>query len=282
MLVGLHTRNTEAGIHEGHRGQLARGRLGRRLDEELRHRLHRVRNVRWPEDRRGGKIGEEIDPGDVAPIEQVHDGAGDRLVPTRRREDLRGRQVPERGRRQGVGAVGEGGPDHRGEIPIVDREGLRQRVVEGQVPLVVEPHRVVVGRRLQAVVVLLGGVVHENEPVVRARHQRRRRTHEVRFGVAARPLVLQVRRGAVVLRVEGEHGAAVIVDVRVAAGQIAAAPRAGEPVHAGVVERVARARPVRAAWHVRQRAEVVVEGVVLLHEHDHVLDAVQVTCGLSG
>jgi len=45
---------------------------------------------------------------------------------------------------------------------------------------------------------------------------------------------------------------------------------------------MARTGVVRAARHVRQDAEVIVEGVVLLHQDDDVLHLVQVSVGASG
>jgi len=49
-----------------------------------------------------------------------------------------------------------------------------------------------------------------------------------------------------------------------------------------VVVLVARTGVVRAAAHVRQHAEVIVEGVVLLHQDDDVLHFVEVAVRAGG
>ena len=75
--------------------------------------------------------------------------------------------MPEQGRGHQIRPVRKGLPDHRAEEAVVDREGLRQRVVERQIVLRVEAHRVVVGGGLDAVVglPLRGGVVLTHEPI---------------------------------------------------------------------------------------------------------------------
>src|SRR5207248_5002508 len=123
----------------------------------------------------------------------------------------------------------------RAEVAVVDREALGEGVVERQVALVVEAHRIVVGRALAAVG-LLRGVVHQDEAVIGAECQCPRGIVVVGFAVAALPVVLEVWPDAVPGIVEGEDGAAVVVHVRVGAGVTAGGiPRAAEPVDAGVI-----------------------------------------------
>ena len=194
--VGAEGVVAERRVDERHRGQRAGRCAGD--GEELGHRK-RVSQIEAAEDRCGRQVGEIVLPGDAGAVQQVEDGSGERLVPARRRregrDDLGRRHVPEGGRRQCVGAIGKGRSDHRREIPIADREGLRQPVVEGQIVVVVEGHGVV---RQALRVGLQGGVVDAHESVVRTLAQRIRGMVEVRLLVTARPPVVQIRAGAII------------------------------------------------------------------------------------
>jgi len=184
-------------------------------------------------------------------------------------------------RRHLVGTIREGRADDRAEVAVVDREPLGEGVVEWQVALVVEAHRIVVGRAL-ATVGLLCGVVHQDEAVIGTGCQRSCGIVEVGFAVAALPVVLEVRPGAVVGIVEGENGAPIVVNIRVGAGVIAGGiPLAPEPIDAGVISGRAcsAATVIRRAAGVGEHAKVVVEGMILLHHDDDVVDFAQISVG---
>ena len=208
---------------------------------------------------------EVIGPGDPLRLEQVEDRAGDRLVPAGRREDVVGREMPEGRGGEQVRAVRERLREHRGEIAIVDGELAGQVVIEGNLLLRVETDGLVLERAL-ADVVLLGFVVHSHEPVRRT-VQRLIRRGVVHLPVRADPGMVEVRLHAPVPEVESAHCCAAQVGVVVrAAGVIAFAAWAGGCA-------------VGAARRVRQCAEVIVEGMVLLHEDENVLHFVHVSVG---
>ncbi len=137
-----------------------------------------------------------------------------------------------------VVAVGVGGADHRAVVGVADGEGVGERVVEGDVL----PGQIRHGAGA------LGG-----DPLVVP-------TLVPRL-VAARPVVVEAgdELHAEVLGV-GVVGQYVLVSV----GLLPDRPVAGRCRGAGVAE----------AAHSAQGAEVVVEGPVLLHQHDDVLDVV--------
>src|SRR2546425_12275393 len=103
--------------------------------------------IRAAEDPRRGYVREKVLPGDAVAVEQVQNGSRDGAIPTegRRggRDDLRGREMAEGGRRERVRAIRKRRSDHRREVPIADRERLGEPVIEGQVAIVVVPHRLV-------------------------------------------------------------------------------------------------------------------------------------------
>jgi hypothetical protein len=108
---------------------------------------------------------------------------------------------------------------------------------------------------------------------------------EVDLFVGLKPGMIKVGAGAAPVVVEGKDGTAVVVEVGVEAGDVAGfVGFAGQAVDAVVV--VFPTAPefvvVGAAWGIGERAEVIVEGVVLLHDHDDVLDFVHITVGESG
>ena len=87
--------------------------------------------------------------------------------------------------------------------------------------------------------------------------------------------MVQVGTGAVIVQMKGADEAAVSPRVGVAARERPVLLRAGESVDTGMVVGAARAGAVWRARRVRQDAEVVVEGMVLLHHDDDVIHALQ-------
>jgi hypothetical protein len=82
--------------------------------------------------------------------------------------------------------------------------------------------------------------------------------------------------------VEREYGRAVVIEVGVRTGEITAQVGcAGEAINAVMVARQAGSIRVviRAAGSIRERSEVIVEGMVLLHDDDNVFDILQVALG---
>src|SRR5262249_21721949 len=194
---------------------------------------HRLGGTR-AEDERIWEQRKIILPGNGPGIEEVEERAGNRLVAASGRENLVGCQMAEGRRRHLVRTVRERRTNDRTVVAIVDREALGDAVIEGEIVLVVEAHRVIVGRALAAVDLLLS-VVHQDEAVIETACQGICRIVEVGLHVAARPVVLQVWAGAVAGVVKGDARVAVVVGVGVGARVSVVGPRAGEPVDAGVV-----------------------------------------------
>src|SRR5579864_6596725 len=106
---------------------------------------------------------------------------------------------------------------------------------------------------------------------------------EVGLIVGAGPAMVQVRGDASPRIVEGKDGVAVIVDIGIKAGKIPGAIHgAGEAINAAVVVPGAALaivaiavavlagprRVVRATRRISQRAEIIVERMVFLHNDD--------------
>src|SRR5207253_10776869 len=85
---------------------------------------------------------------------QVENGSGDRLVSSRGGKRVGTRHMPKRSCSHKIGAVRKRRTEQRGEVAIVDGEFLRQVVVERNVVLVVEPHRLVFRRGLGSMIEL--------------------------------------------------------------------------------------------------------------------------------
>jgi hypothetical protein len=141
------------------------------------------------------------------------------------------------------------------------------------------------------VVVLLGLGVDPDEAVHRRVAQHVVGVIEVGLAVGVDPAMIEVGGGAPARVVERVDDAAVVVEVGVGAVEAAAGVElAAQAVDAAVVARRAAGAVVanaaaavmgmavrRVIWTARrvgQRAEVVIEGVVLLHDDDDVLDLV--------
>src|SRR5207248_10227966 len=108
---------------------------------------------------------EIVRPGNPVFVEQAKNSSGDRLVSSRRGKRVSARQMPKRSCGHKIGAVRKRRTEHRGEVAIVDGEFLRQVVVERNVVLVVEPHRLVFRRVLGPVVDLSGEVIDSDEAI---------------------------------------------------------------------------------------------------------------------
>ena len=81
---------------------------------------------------------------------------------------------------------------------------------------------------------------------------------------------------------EGKYGAAVVVQVGVEAGESAELVGfAGEAVDAVVVVLATAAEfvAVRSVRGVRQSAEIIIKGMVFLHDHNDVFNFMNVTVG---
>ena len=116
---------------------------------------------------------------------------------------------------------------------------------------------------------------------------------EVRLVVRPDPAVIEIGNDAAAVVVEGEHDAVVVVAVGVEADQLVVGGEAGQPVDAAVIVLaaavvVAIAIPIAArmvvgaARRIGERAEVVVERMVLLHHDDDVIDLSQIAVGGGG
>ncbi len=150
----------------------------------------------------------------------------------------------ERGRRHQVVTVRPGRGHHRGEVAIADGEGVGERVVEGDDGVVLVVERALTVRVVVDHEVVVGAVV----PVL---------VHVV-------PAVVDAEAEAVV----GVRGDGAAHAVRVG-------PVRGRDVDLiGVVEPGAALGEVAAVVVPlgHQPAEVVIEGAVLLHDHQHVID----------
>ena len=160
--------------------------------------------------------------------------------PHARRVDPRGHVVQ---------PVRPGRPEHRAVVVVADGEVLGQREVERDVVALQVAHRV------GAVGAVRGQV--RGQPVVHLPAVPGRMLH--RPGVAGRRLGLGARRPGV--QVERQQVAVGVLRVGLVEHRLAVRQRdglrVGEPPH------------------VRQRAEVVVERAVLLHQDHHVLDVAQ-------
>src|SRR5207237_8430581 len=103
----------------------ARGKYGQGL--EVRVRRHGGERGEMSSVRQSLEV---VSPSGAMFIHELEDRASDRLVAAKRRNDLIGAQVSERGCSHQVGAVGERGAEKRREIAIADGELLCQIVIE--------------------------------------------------------------------------------------------------------------------------------------------------------
>src|SRR5262245_16965639 len=151
-------------------------------------------------------------------VHQIQERAGDRSVAGGHRGNrLAGGGVPERGGGHVVEAVRQCGSDHGGMIPIVDRKGLSERVVEGQLVLCEESDRLVVD-----VLVRVVRFVLSHESVIGAREICVLWIGPVGFPMALGPTMVETRGAADSPVVEGEYLLASQVQVVVRAPEIAA------------------------------------------------------------
>src|SRR5579864_7882233 len=90
---------------------------------------------------------EIICPGDAMFFQKIKNGAGDRLIASasRKRKAIAGGEMAKRSGGQQVRAIGECWPQDRREIAVIHGKLLRQIIVEGNLVLVVEGHRLIVG-----------------------------------------------------------------------------------------------------------------------------------------
>src|SRR5262249_22805511 len=171
--------------------------------------------------------------------------------------------------------------EDRTEVAIADREGLREVVVEREIVVVVVPHRVPIERLLGT----FGFRVDLDEPVVGARVQRRRGSPEIALLVASDPAVVEIRTRTEAWFVERVNYLAKVTGVAVATdeGPGRRLPLARQPVDTRAVGRITslEAAPgvVRCVRNISENAEVVVEGVVLLHRDDDVFRVAQISIG---
>src|SRR5207244_11979934 len=73
--------------------------------------------------------------------------------------------MPKRSCGHKIGAVRKRRTEQRGEVAIVDGEFLRQVVVERNVVLIVEPHRLVFRRGLGSIIELPSHVINSDEAI---------------------------------------------------------------------------------------------------------------------
>jgi len=98
----------------------------------------------------------------------------------------------------------------------------------------------------------------------------------------SKPGVIEIGRDTSAGIVERDYGRAVVIEIGVGAGKIAALIGcAGETINALVVagQTGSIRLVVRTAGSVRERSEVIIEGVILLHDDDNVIDVVQIALG---
>ncbi len=164
------------------------------------------------------------------------------------------------GARQGHDAIGVGGSEHRAVVGVADGERVRQRVIEAEL----RPREVAHGRRevRDAVGRQVGLDERVHLPAVPALVLGAPFVRDVVGAVAvlARELLLEVERLEIAGRVHSHTGLVTeLVPHR--------DTRAVDLVHQDL--------GVREPSHARQRAEVVVERAVLLHEEDDVADVAE-------
>ncbi|MDX6464856.1 MAG: hypothetical protein QOE55_8553 [Acidobacteriaceae bacterium] len=241
-----------------------------------------------------GCVLEVVGPADVVFIEKVEDGSVDGFVAAGGWEDVAGGEMAERGGGHEIGAVGEGGSEDGGEVAVVDGELLRQIVVEGDFALGVEVHGLIFGGVFcSGRVDLFGHVVDAHEAVSQEVLEGVVGVIEVGFAMGGEPAVVEVGADAAARVVKDGDDLAVFIDVAVRADEVAAdVELAGESVDAGVVIFRAAGSVVAAivvtvmlglvigtTRRQCEGSEVVIEGVVLLHDDDDVLDLAQVAVG---
>ena len=89
--------------------------------------------------------------------------------------------------------------------------------------------------------------------------------------------MIEIGAGAIFQLVKCVYGAAVVIQIRIRASEVAMrVDGAGEPIHTTMIVLRAGAAMVWTHGVVRQRTEVVVERMVLLHHDNYVVDLVKV------
>ena len=241
-----------------------------------------------------GCVLEVVGPSDVVFIEEIEDGSVDGLVAAWGWGDVAGGEMAEGGGGHKVRAVGEGGSEDGGEVAVVDGELLGEIVVEGDFALGVEVHGLIFsGVFYSGRIDLFGHVVDADEAVGEEVLERVVGVIEVGFAMGGEPAVVEIGADAAARVMKDGDDLAGFIFVAVGADEVAADVEvAGESVDASVVV-FGAARGVVAATLVTvmlglvigttrsecEGSEVVIEGVVLLHDDDDVLDLAQVAVG---
>ena len=131
---------------------------------------------------------------------------------------------------------------------------------------------------------LLGAVVDAYETVHEALAESVTWIYIVGLLVGGEPRVIEVRSDTAAGLMEGEDLGAVVVEVGIKTVESAGGVgETGEAIDATVIVGIAAVSParimIRRAWSVRQRAEIVVEGMIFLHDDDDVIDFFQAGLG---
>src|ERR1700739_1300117 len=132
-----------------------------------------------------------VRPSDAVAIQQIKHRSRNRFVTARRWEGIVGGQVTKRSRSHEIGAVGEGRSHNRRKIPVVDPEVLRQAVIERDLVLVIERHRLVIRRALRTIN-LLRQVVLAHEAVSQKISQAFVRVQKIGFLMRWKPRVVEI------------------------------------------------------------------------------------------
>src|SRR5258708_17221632 len=176
--------------------------------------------------------------------------------------------MAEGSRRDFIRTVWESVTEDGTEEGIVCREVFREVVVEGEIGLRVEAHRVIAVRSLGTAIrlPLRGLVVANHEAVIRTGKDCCRRIVEVGLDMTPRPGVIQIRSRAVARLVESAYDSAVVVQVGIRASEVPARiDGAGQTIDTTVIAVLAGAAMIRAGGGVRQCGAVGIERMSLLH-----------------
>src|SRR5260370_23257693 len=168
IIFVLRSEQSEIGIDERHLRQRAYARrsASRRQKQEKRQKVRvHARPPEQPEARSLRRILKIVGPGDSIFIQQIENSSVVRLISSRRRKLIVCAQMAKGGRGHEISAICKRWPKHRGEIAVVHREICGQVIVERNLVLVIKAHRLIVARRLEAVLRLLRAVVHSHQSI---------------------------------------------------------------------------------------------------------------------
>lgn len=125
-------------------------------------------------------------------------------------------------------------------------------------------------------------VIHADKTIAEGGEQSAVRLKKVHFLVSAEPGVVEVGRSAAPGVVKSGHERNIVIAIRVEASQITIfVVQTQQAVNTGMIIWPAAEETcvVGATRRVDQRAKIIIEGVIFLHDDNHMLDLLQVTVG---